>query len=216
MEFALRAGERRFETPEGGAGGPERSASGNGDPNAGQGQFDTGYGKGIEKGRREERDALLKELGVASADEAKALAKAARDADTAAKKAAEEQGQFRTLYETEKAAREKDAAERDSLRKDVEQFRAGQKAELEPLFAKLSDEHKRALDGIPIDRQIQLARALGATTNGAVGAPAGKGTSPAGGDAKAKLTAYAKKGVANLTKEERDDMRALLSESDIE
>lgn len=179
-----------------------KPASGDGDPNAGQQQFNTGYGKGIEKGRGEAQAALLAELGVSSADEAKALAKAARDAQSAAQKSAEEQGQFKTLYEQEKAAREKDAAERDALRKDVEQFRSGQKAELETLTAKLSDEHKKALDGLPLDKQIQLARVLSNTTAPAVGAPAGKGTPPSGDDKKT-LEAYAKKGWPNLTDDER-------------
>lgn len=189
-----------------------KPASGGSDPNAAQDHFNTGYGKGIEKGKGDGRNELLRELGVSSLDEAKALAKAAREADAAAKKSAEEQGQFRGLYETEKKAREADAATLADLRKQVESFQSVQKVELDTLTAKLADDQKKLLDGLPLDRQVALARAFAAATPGTVGAAAGKGTTPGGGDAKTKLEAYAKKGVANLTKEERADMHVLLAE----
>lgn len=198
---------------EGTAGGSStKPAEGGSAPNAAQEQFNTGYGKGTEKGKREGREEILRELGVTSPEEAKALAKAARDADAATKKAAEEQGQFKGLYESEKKARETDAATLADLRKQVESFQSAQKAELDTLNAKLSADQKKLLDGLPLDRQVALARAFAAATPGGVGAPAGKGTTPGGGDAKTKLEAYAKKGVANLTKEERADMHVLLAE----
>lgn len=214
MSFALWAGEPcRFDKDAPGGAGAQNPAQGGGqDANPGSDKFDLGYGKGIEKGKREGVAELLSSLGLDSPDAAKAAIAKAKTADEAAKKAAEEQGQFEDLYKQEKAAREKDSALMADLRKRVEAFEAGQKAEIEALGAKLSDDQKKLLDGLPLDRQLQLAKALTATAgNGAVGAPAGKGGAPSPDGAKT-LAQYEKIGWDKLTPEQRAHAKQLQAE----
>lgn len=216
MTIALWAGGpgRFFDQDASGGAGAQKSASSSQGSDAGGDQFRTGYGKGIEKGIRQGQDELLSALGVGDVEAAKAMIARAKQADEDAKKAAEQQGQFKSLYEQEKAAREKAAADAAALKARVDSFEAMQKAELETVTAKFTDDQKKLLDGLPLDKQLQVAKALGGTAQAAaVGAPAGKGTPPNGDGAKT-LEAYQRKGWPNLTPEERVHAKSLMAQAE--
>lgn len=215
MNIALwGGGPGRFldQDAQGGAGAQKPASSGQGS-DAGGDNFSTGYGKGIEKGIREGQSRLLSDLGVGDLDSAKAMIARAKQADEDAKKAAEQQGQFKSLYEQEKAAREKAEADAAALKARVDGFEAMQKAELETVTAKFTDDQKKLLEGLPLDKQLQVAKAIGGAAQAAVGAPAGKGAPPSADGAKT-LEAYQRKGWANMSPEERVHAKQLMAERD--
>lgn len=200
---ALMAGEPRWNTPDSGSGDSAASGDdGAGDnPSGDQDLFNKGFGKGTEKGRKEGVSAVLRELGVSSVDEAKSIAAKAAKADEAARKAAEEQGNFKSLYE-EQAQLVEGLKARAAI---ADRYEAAQKQELDTITEKLSDEDKAAIDGLPLDRALALAKRLSAVATKGVGAgPAGNGGEPGKVGGK-DLAYYERKGYANLTPEERAD-----------
>lgn len=207
---ALMAGEPLWNTPENGGGGNATSGDdGAGEsPSGGQDHFDKGYGKGIEKGKREGMSAVLSELGVSSLDDAKALAKAAQDARESARKAAEEQGNYKSLYE-EQQAKLQQLEQRAAA---ADRYEALQKSELDALTEKMSDDDKAMLADLPLDRALALAKRLGSADKKPVGAgPAGNGNEPGSTGAK-DLAYYEKKGLWNLRPDERAEAERLEAE----
>lgn len=198
-----------------GAGGAGKPASGEGaDPPSGDDDFGKGYGKGIAKGERQATAALLKELGVESVDGLRSLAKSAREAEAAARKAAEEQGQYKGLYEEASGKLDGLTQERDALKSEVDGYRAAAQAELEKILESCTDDQKSTLDGLPLNKQLAIARQFsGASKKPDVGARAGNGTEPTDKGGKT-LEDYAKKGWANLTPEERAHCAELQRKAD--
>lgn len=203
---AFWAGEPHWNTPDDGGSGSATSGdegAGN-EPSQDSDPFDKGYGKGIEKGKRE----LLKTLGVDSVDDLKSAMKAAQEAREAQRKAAEEQGEFRELYE-QLRAENATLKERAAI---ADRYEASQQKELEGLTGKLNEEDKAMLDGLPTDRALALAKRLAAQSSKPVGSgPAGNGSEPNANGVK-DLAYYEKKGYENLTPEERAEADRLEAE----
>lgn len=204
MKRFLWAGEPLYNAEAGAPAGAQGGGPSNPPPD--DGLFDKGYGKGVQKGKSEATAALLAELGLPSVDSLKAAVKSAADAEESARKAAEQQGQFKQLYEAEKARA-------DSLlpfKARVEQIETDQKAQLATIVEKLTDADKVIIAGLPVDKALALAQRLTATPGKPPvgGPPAGNGGEP-GSPAAKTLEWYEKKGYQNLTPVERAEAEAL-------
>lgn len=202
----LWAGGPHLYNADGGAGsaGAPAGEAGKTHPD-GDNLFDKGYGKGVAKGKSEATASLLAELGVDSLDGLKAAVKSAGEAQAAARKAAEEQGQFKSLYETAKA--EVEALKPFKAR--VEQIEQAQKAQLAEVTAKLTDADKALLAGLPTEKALAMAQRLSAGGTPPVGGkPAGNGGEP-GNTGTHDMAYFEKKGWRNLTAEEKAEYEAL-------
>lgn len=212
---ASMAGEPLYDTPDDSGSGnaaPGNDGAGN-NPSGGNDLFDKGFGKGVSKGKAEGMTSVLAELGVSSLDEAKALAKTAQDAQEAARKAAEEQGNFKSLYEGLKTEAEK-LKERAAI---ADRYEEAQKAELATLTEKLTDDDKAMLDGMPVDRALAIAKRLSAQGRSPVGSPPAGNTpgEPGTGDAAMSIeeaNAMVKKagGWGNLKPEQRAQIKSVM------
>lgn len=198
---ALTAGEPLWNTPDDGAGGGTPGDDGAGNPPSDdKSDFDKGYGKGVKKGEQQGVQTLLQSLGVSSVDDLKAIKEAAAAAKQAADKKAEENGEYKPLYEELKA--ENETLKARAAKADA--YEAAQKRQLEVITEQLSDEDKAALSGLPVEQALPIAQrfAKGGGKPPVGGPPAGNGGTPSGGGGKT-LADYEKKGWKNLTHDER-------------
>ncbi len=110
-------------------------------------QFDIGYAKGIDKGKKD----LLADLGVDNFDALKEALSVKREMEEKTKT-------------TEQRFHELETQHKEAT-KELSEFRKAAKAEADSLYETLSDEHKKAVDttGLPKERVIPLMRTLSAS-----------------------------------------------------
>ena len=185
--------------------------------------FDKGFGKGAAKGRSEGKAEatadFLKELGVPSIEAAKKMAALGVDVSEQKRKQAEQQGEFKSLYEDLKAKADGMTTELTAAKSRLTAFEDRDKKELETLSEGLSDEHKKLVENIPLAQAVLIARELSTKPTDKkkdIGIKAGGGGGP-DKDGGHDLTYYKKLasevGWANLKPEQRAEIERLQAEA---
>ena len=78
-------------------------------------------------------------------------------------KQAEEQGKYQELYTSTSTQLEQLQAEREALLGNLQNYEARDQKELETLLADVPDEYKGLIDGVPLAKQLEMARTFAKT-----------------------------------------------------
>ena len=161
------------------------TAQGNNPPDTGSvNEFDKGYGKGADKGRRE----VLETLGFKSLDEAAEAIKARKQAEV---KALEEQNKYKELYEQHKEEYEVFKADAELWKKDSERWTDYKQAKRESLLENLTDDDKEIYGNLPLEALEKHVSKL-ATVRGTTTPPPGGGGAKVIGTVPEAAAAYAR------------------------
>ncbi len=153
------------------------TATGTGDPQPATGvtppdtgsanQFDAGYGKGADKGRRE----VLEALGYKNLDDAKTAIEARKAAETDALK---EQNKYKELYETTTSDHEVFKADAELWKADSERWNSYKTDKRTALLDGMSDDDKAIYGDLSLEALEKHVAKL-PTTKGSTAPPPGSG-----------------------------------------
>lgn len=127
-------------------------------------QFDAGYGKGADKGRRE----ILESLGFSSLDEAKTAVTAQKDAEI---KALENQKKYEELYNQQKKEFSDFKKEADSWKQSADQWTDYKKTKRESLLEKIDKDDREIYNDLSLSALEKHVAKIEKSNNGSTSRP---------------------------------------------